>query len=100
MDNFADGGTIAGGGERGAREADQVSLLPAQSAYLLAAGVRRSAGVQRCLRPIELHATAVRLSRKVPGSLSLDSDDLHTTELVTDPRTKVSKDSISPSLFL
>jgi len=69
MDNFADGGTTAGGGERGARETDQVSLLPAQSAYLLAAGVRRSAGVQRRLRPIELHATAVRLSRKVPGPL-------------------------------
>lgn len=27
-----------------------------------------------------------------PCSASLDSDDLHTTELVTDPRTKVSKD--------
>lgn len=28
-----------------------------------------------------------------PCSASLDSDDLHTTELVTDPRTKVSEDS-------
>lgn len=29
-----------------------------------------------------------------PCSASLDSDDLHTTELVTDPRTKVSEDSL------
>lgn len=66
---FADGSTTAGGGKRGSRETDKVSLLSAQSAYLPAAGVRGSASVQRCLRQIELHATAVRLSRKVPGSL-------------------------------
>lgn len=34
-----------------------------------------------------------------PCSASLDSDDLHTTELVTDPRTKVSEDSPG-ALFL
>lgn len=67
--SFTDGGTIAGGGQRGARETDQVSLLSAQSAHLLATGVRRPASVQRRLRQIELHATAVRLSRKIPGSV-------------------------------
>jgi len=69
LDHFPDGGTIAGGSERGARKTDQISLLSAQSAYLFAAGMRRSAGVQCCLRPIEFHATAMRLSRKVSGSL-------------------------------
>lgn len=43
---FADRGTTTGRRERGSRETDQVSLLPAQSAHLSATGVRRSTGLQ------------------------------------------------------
>jgi len=66
---LADRGTTAGGSKRSARETDQVSLLSTQSAHLLATGMRRSTSVQRRLCPIKLHATPMRLSRKISGSL-------------------------------
>lgn len=63
---FEDRGTTARGGQRGACETDQVSLLSAQSAYLPAAGVRGPASVQRRLCQIKLYSTAVRLSGTIP----------------------------------
>lgn len=55
-------------------EANQISLLSAQSAHLSAARVRHTAGLQCGLCASQLHPTTLRLSIKVspsPGSQSL-----------------------------
>lgn len=60
--------------EDGDSEANQISLLSAQSAHLSAARVRHTAGLQCGLCAAQLHPTTLRLSIKVspsPGSQSL-----------------------------
>lgn len=69
IDRFIDWGTATGGCERSSCKTNQVSLLSAQSAYLLVTRVRGTAGLQCRLRQAELYSASVRLPRKIPRSL-------------------------------